>query len=304
MNLFVPPDAYRVGHFSGTLAEHLGYSREDVLVIINADDLGLTESVNKSIEELFTGGKVSSTTVMATGCAYPEAVRKVTAGTIGDCGLHLTLTSSLPDALARPILPQEQVPTVTDPHGNLYLDRDDFFRAATPTDAEKEATAQIEKALADGIDLTHLDSHEGTLQLRPEFAEVYLRLAERFRLPIRMGSRVVLRQIGYSDEWLHRARNAGLHFPDNFIYIPIDAFKSYEEKSAYILTVLDNLPPGVTELYFHPARVGSEPQQSNQTWTVRGWDYRILVAPETVSALARRSAKLISFRPLRDLVRA
>lgn len=312
MDLFTPAESYLFSGQTGTLAEHLGYSADTVLVIINADDLGLTRSVNNSIATLFAGGQVSSSTLMATGGEYRHALGLVRDGQVRDCGLHLTLTSSLPDALARPILPQSEVRSIVDADGRLFLDREDFFRAARPHDAEKEASAQIEKALADGVDLTHLDSHEGTLQLRPEFATVYIRLGARYRLPMRMGSRVILKHLGYSEDWLLRARQSGLHFPDNFVYIPIDAFSSQEEKAAYIMALIDNLPGGVTELYFHPAqRTALETQdrfdlnaEANHIWRVRSWDYDILASFEFRNRLNQRGARLISFRPLRELVRS
>lgn len=308
----IPAEPYPLRQRNATLAEHLGHSRNARLLIINADDFGLTPAVNRSIAELFELGLISSTTVMATGRAYEEASKLVRGGSIPDCGLHLTLTSSLPTSPATPTLPASEVPSLVDKYGHFYLSRDDFFANARPEEAEREAIAQIERVMSDGVDLTHLDSHEGTLQLRPEFAEIYIRLGARFRLPLRMGSRILVRELGHEDDWIGHAHDLGLHFPDNFVYIPIDAFESFEEKLAYKLRLIDALPPGVTEIYFHPARADwlSELDGvdidggAGLIWQVRNWDYRILTSPELRQRLNSGVFRLMSFRPLRELVRS
>jgi len=308
----VPAEPYLLGQRHATLAEHLGHHSDEKLLIINADDFGLTPAVNRSIAELFDLGLISSTTLMATGRACDEAIRLVKDGSIPDCGLHLTLTSSLPDSPATPILPASGIPSLVDKNGHFYLNRDDFFANARPEEAEREAIGQIEKVLSVGVDLTHLDSHEGTLQLQPEFAEVYIRLGARFRLPMRMGSRELVRELGHENDWIGHAHALGLHFPDNFVYVPIDAFVSFEDKLSYTLRLIDALPAGVTELYFHPARAEwlSEldgvhvDDGAGLIWQVRSWDYRILTSPELRRRVDSGVFRLTSFRPLRELVRS
>ncbi len=306
---FSDPESYSHRGRTGTLAEHLGYTSSDRLLIINADDLGLSRGINQTISESFSKGLVTSTTIMVTGGDYAGAVKMVTSDPRISCGVHLTMTSSLPEAPVRPLNPTNLVASLVDDSGNFHFDRDLFFRHAQPNEALAEAIAQIERALSDGIDITHIDSHEGTMQLRPEFADLYLSLAAKYRLPLRMASRALLAQIGIGDGWIERARRLCLHFTDNFVYLPIDAFAGFPEKMHYMSRLLRSLPPGVTELYFHPAAPHFEPRisQSDRSdhviWSVREWDYRILSAPEFREIIAEQQIKLIGFRPLRDLMR-
>ena len=306
---FSPPESYAYRGRVATLAEHLGYSANDKLLIINADDLGLTSGINRTIAELSSSGTISSTTIMVTAGDYQDALTRMKAQPIA-CGVHITMTSSLPEALVGPVSPIAEVASLVDAAGKFHLDRDQFFLGANPEEAHREATAQIERALADGIDVTHIDSHEGTMQLRPEFADLYLGLAAKFRLPLRMGSRALLEQIGLGDGWIERARRLCLQFTDNFVYLPIDGFAALSEKHHYMCRLLQHLPLGVTELYFHPAdprhedRTHQANREDRNIWSIREWDYSILVSPEFQSLIKEQEIKLISFAPIRDLMRA
>ena len=306
---FSPAEEFILDGRSGTLAEHLGYSAADKLLIINADDLGLTAGVNRTILELFSQQMVTSTTIMVTADDYRDAVNILALNRSIYCGIHITMTSSLPEALIGPLSPPSLVPSLVDSDAKFHFDRDQFFMNANPDEALAEASVQIELALADGIDVTHIDSHEGTMQLRPEFADRYLNLAARYRLPLRMASRALLDQIGLGEGWVERARRLNLQFPDNFVYLPIDGFASFAEKMHYMSRLIECLPSGVTELYFHPAapqhepRLGQAGRSDFAMWTVRQWDYAILNSSEFRSAIAAQNIKLISFKDLRDLMR-
>lgn len=305
-----PPEPYLFKGKSATLTEHLGYRASDKLVVINADDFGLTSGVNSTILELFSQRRISSTTIMVTAGEYREAVNLILNNSFINCGIHLTMTSSLPESPARPILSKDKIPSLVDEAGEFHFDREIYFSKAIPAEAQAEAEAQIDRALADRIDVTHLDSHEGTLQLRPEFAEVYLNLAAKYRLPIRMGSRLLLSQIGFSQGWIERARRLQLHFPDNFIYLPLMGFSGLAEKMRYMHGLLDSISEGVTELYFHPASPQLEQRLSlsgggePNAWHVRQWDYQILTSSEFWEHVDQLGIQLISFKQIRNLMRS
>lgn len=305
---FSPPEPYDYRGRLGTLAEHLGFDAEDRILIINADDLGLTTGVNHTISDLFVDGTITSTTVMVTATDYRDAVRIIQSQSGISCGVHITMTSSLPEALVGPISAPEEVPSLIDAAGKFHMDRDKYFLSARPEEALHESTAQIERAIADGIDVTHIDSHEGTMQLLPEFADLYLGLAAKFRLPLRMGSRALLEQIGLGDGWIERARRLRLQFADNFVYLPIDGFAAFSEKMHYMCRLLRDLPPGVTEIYFHPAapqhehRLSQPDRSDRDIWAIREWDYRILISRDFHAIIQEQGINLIGFGPLRALM--
>jgi hypothetical protein len=272
---------------------------------VNADDYGLTEGANKTVLELANAGVLSSATIMMTGAACESGLAML-AGAGLDCGVHITLTSSLAEEPARPVSDASYVSSLLSEARGFHHDREVFFTCASPEEALLEATAQIEAALRSGLSVTHIDSHEGTLQLRPQFAEVYVQLALNHRLPIRMGSRALLHQLGLSPAWIERLHEAGLHFPDNLVYLPIDSFSSRAEKSAFILDLLKGLPPGVTELFFHPLNpeyLKSEAEGGDDVAEFRIWDYQLLSSKGYRSALKTSGAEMISFAPLYELCR-
>lgn len=191
-----------------------------------------------------------------------------------------------------------------------------FFAHATPAHALRESAAQLDKAISDGIDLTHIDSHEGTLQLRPEFARIYVELALRYNLPVRMGSRALLKQLGLEENWISRLRKLGMQFPDNLVYLPVDQFDSFDAKRCYIFSLMERLPCGVTEMFFHPSlpisgattlsqeeRPADALAPNDLISHVRIWDYELLMSEEFSEVLSRQGIQLIGFRALRELMR-
>ena len=110
----------------------------------------------------------------------------------------------------------------------------------------RECRAQIERALAWGIDVTHLAPHLTAITLRPEFFDVYLELAVEFRLPIRLPSTITAEQAGFPFRQL--AAEEGVVFPDHF---------DHDWRAGSRERVYDDdratLQPGVTEIHVQPA---------------------------------------------------
>ncbi len=299
------PEPYSYAGRVGTLSEHLGYSATEKLLICNADDFGLTEGVNRTALELYADGVVSSTTIMMTGAAIASGI-ELLRGSGLDCGVHLTLTSSLQHRPAKPVSDASQVKSLLNEHGEFYYDRNEYFEHALPSEAILEASAQIEAAFDTGLEISHIDSHEGTLQLKPAFAAAYVELARQHALPIRMGSRALLHQLGLPADWIEKLRSSGLHFPDNLVYTPIDSFNSLEQRTAFVVGLLQSLPTGVTELFFHPLNpdyLNSDGLVQDEITRFRVWDYQILRSKAYTDAVAASGAQLISFAPLRELCR-
>jgi predicted glycoside hydrolase/deacetylase ChbG (UPF0249 family) len=315
MQIFSPSQSYEFAGRRATLVEHLGYPAESRLAIIGADDLGLCDSVNTAVLELADAGQISSTSLLVTGTGATSAIEAAVAGRIA-CGIHITLNSDFDVAPVKSISTLDSGSSLLDESGCLSLDVNRFASHARAEEVEQEAVAQIELAQARGITISHLDSHEGTLQLNEQFVPLYLSLAARFRLPLRMGSPALLKELGLSVDWLNRARELGLHFPDNLVYIPLYAFPTVAEKEAHLEQVVAVMPPGVTEFYFHPSHdtesarrlLPSSPQARSLpdpelAWQVRFNDYDLLRAGRFHSMLEKREAQIIDFSSLRSLVR-
>jgi predicted glycoside hydrolase/deacetylase ChbG (UPF0249 family) len=162
-------------------------------------------------------------------------------------------------------------------------------------EVRKECRAQVERAIYWGFDVSHLDSHMGTLQLRPAFFDVYLETAVDFGLPLRMAPGAAERLIGFPYRRL--AEQEGVVFPDHFVHTNVGSRVQIEAAIA-------TLRPGVTEIYVHPAVDTDELRASHDTWEARVDDHYLVTSDTSFRELLERAgAILIGFRALRDLQR-
>src|SRR5262249_40178407 len=188
------------------------------LLIVNADDYGLTTGISRAILRAHGAGIVTSTSVLAVGPAFGE-----TAPWLGDApalgvGVHLAACGEDP-----PLLEAREIPTLVDARGRLAPSWRGFALAlwagrVDPGDLEREFSAQIARVAALGRPLTHLDTHQH-LHLLPRVADVVVRLAQRAGIPALRVPRSGLRRLaGLGVRVLEpglaaRARAAGLRVP-------------------------------------------------------------------------------------------
>ena len=164
-----------------------------------------------------------------------------------------------------------------------------------------EGRAQIRRALAAGIDVTHLDSHMGTLQLNPEYVKSYLQLAVEFDLPLRMASQDTLARLGHPE--LRGAFAAkGILSPDYFVYEELQDEK--KDVKSFWLQIVKKLKPGITELYIHAGLPNDELKAITGSWSIRAQEYEVFTHDAEMKRLvSEQNIKLIGYRPLRELQR-
>lgn len=155
--------------------------RQPRYIVIHEDDIASSHGANTAFVELFDLGVCTSGAVMVPCPWFPEIAAIARRRPDLDLGVHLTLNAEMAPYRWRPL---------TGVSGNGLCDPDGYFwadvpsaRRADPAAVEAELRAQVDAALAAGIDVTHLDSHMGTVMM-PEFLDIYLRLGEDYRLPI------------------------------------------------------------------------------------------------------------------------
>jgi predicted glycoside hydrolase/deacetylase ChbG (UPF0249 family) len=275
-----------------TTAERLGYAPDDRLLIVNCDDLGMCHAANAGVYESLRTGVATSATLMVP-CPW---AREASAQYLGeDIGVHLTLNAEWDLYRWGPIT---QAPSLLDGDGGFPRTTTDLWDHADLDEVGRELRAQIERAILWGFDVSHIDSHMGALQLRPEFFDVYLELAVEFQLPIRLSGASSERLVGFPFRTL--AAEEGVVFPDHFLHVTngVGSRRAIEK-------MLFDLRPGVTEVYLHPAADTSELRSLAPDWANRVDDLHLLVHDSALRARIDRSGvKLIGFRELRDLQRA
>ncbi|HKP85479.1 MAG TPA: polysaccharide deacetylase family protein [Blastocatellia bacterium] len=283
-----------------SLAERLGFKATDKILIINVDDIGNSHAANAAVIDATENGLATSATIIVPGPWFPEIAEYAKTHPNSDFGLHLTHTSEWKTYKWGPVAPRNEVPGLVDPQGYLWPDIMSVYKNSTPEQAHIEARAQIKKALAAGIDVTHLDSHMGTLQYSEEYFQVYRKLAKEFDLPLRMGSQEVLAAGGGAHQ-RGQLDADGIIYPDYLIHggrLPGESMADYWKRQ------LSGLKPGVTEAYIHASQPGDEIAHITNSWKDRAEEYRLFTKDAEVrKILESQNVKRIGYRALRDLQR-
>ena len=284
---------------AGSLTERLGHQPTDKLLIVNGDDAGMCHAANLATIESLEKGQMRTATIMVTCPWFPEIAAYAKAHPEKDFGIHLCHTSEWSKYRWGPVAPREQVPGLVDSSGYLWPEIPEVYAHATPEEALIEGRAQIKRALAAGVDVTHLDSHMGTMQYQPDYMKSYLKLAVEFDLPVRMASQETLTRMGHP-EIRGQFAARGIVSPDYFVF---DELKN-EGKGvkSFWLEVVNNLKPGVTELYIHAGLPNDELKAITGSWSTRAQEYETFThGAEMKQLVADQKIILIGYRPLRDL---
>jgi len=273
-----------------TLAERLGHAPDAKLLVVHCDDLGSTRSANVAVYDALRNGLASTASLMVP-CPWARDAAAMYRGE--DIGVHLTLNAEWETYRWGPIT---QSPSLLDGNGGFPRTVEDTWDHADLDEVRRECRAQLERAILWGFDVSHLDSHMGTLQLRADFFDVYLELAVDFGLPLRMAGASAERVIGFPYRRL--AAEEGVVFPDHLITTRVGSRRIIEK-------VLLDLRPGVTEVFLHPAVDTDELRSSHPDWATRVDDHALLTSdPSFVELLERSGADLVGYRELRDVQRS
>ena len=274
-----------------TLAQRLGHPADARLLIVNCDDLGMCHSANEGVYSSLRDGLATSATLMVP-CPWAREAAAQYRGE--DVGVHLTMNAEWELYRWGPIT---VAPSLLGGDGGFPRTVADVWDHADLDEVRRELRAQVERAILWGFDVTHLDSHMGTLQLRPEFFDVYLDLAVEFELPIRLSGRSTQELVGFPFRDL--AEQEGVVAPDHLIY-----YSGVGGREAFD-ALLEDVRPGVTEIFLHPATDHSELRALAPDWERRVDDHRLLTAELSLRGrLDDAGVVLVGWRELRDLQRA
>lgn len=269
-------------------------------LIVTADDVGLHPGMNAGAVEAHQRGIVTACSVVANGVAFEDAVQRLKACPRLDVGLHLTLVEE------RPVEPLARVGSLVDAGGKFPRNFKSFvLRYSTGrirlSEVERELAAQIEKALAVGLRVSHLNGHQH-LHVLPAVFESVLRLAELYAIPyvrtpleirsaasvgrVRMASMRVLNRFGLSARRM--ARDAGIFTNSRTIGIA----EAGHLDSAALLQLIDRFE-GVTELVTHPG-IGTAEIAAAYDWGY-AWDEETeaLCDPAVRQAIRDRRIELV-----------
>jgi len=279
-----------------SLAEKLGFPRDAKLLIVHADDVGVTHSVNAATIKALDTGLVTSASIMVPCPWFPEIADYAKSHPDLDLGLHLTLTSERVYYRWGPVAAKDKVPSLVDENGYFHHDWSATTRI-NPKDVELELRAQIDRAYAMGVHPTHLDSHQYRLyENGKDLFEVLLRVAHDYKLPV-----FIARDWFADRSYLESSLSSADIVLDHTVTIAPNV--PPEKWAEFYTTVLKNLQPGVTEFVIHLAFADDEMKAATRerdTWGAawRQRDFDFFTSPAFRQLLQEQNIKLITWREL------
>ena len=248
---------------------HVGKSMKRL--IINADDFGFTRDVNAGIVHAHREGVLTSTTLMANGDAFEDAVRLAFETPALDIGCHLVLVQGRSLVSGRPF-PEKLRHVLT-------------ALARGQLDVYSEFRAQIEKIRDTGLQITHLDSHKHT-HIVPAVFRAVVRVAQEFEIPY---VRLPLDVGRFYRRW---AQDRGVHMTDHFLGFRLTGSLTEDSFAA----ALRSLPEGTTEFMCHPGFLGPELRQaSTRLKESRVKELEALTSPRIREIMAAEGVHLATF---------
>ena len=287
-------------------------------LIVNADDFGFTAGVNRGIVEAHTRGIVTSSTLMANGRAFDDAVRLAKSVPRLSVGCHVVLIDG------EPVLDAKQLASITSANSSGVRFRDGLQAFAVralagrldPDEIEAEASAQIHRLQSAGVNVSHLDTHKHT-HLFPAVLRPLLRAARAcgvraIRNPFGprkpLTSRALLARPGLwtryvevrilralASEFRDSAGREGLVTPDGTLGIVVTG--ALDEK--LFRAIAEIIPEGTWEFVCHPGYNDDDLKSAKtRLRESREIELRVLTMPEAQEFLLRQGIELISYRDL------
>jgi predicted glycoside hydrolase/deacetylase ChbG (UPF0249 family) len=261
------------------LLKKLGFPNDARVVILHADDIGMCHASVSAFADLVDFGLISSGATMVPCPWFPAAAALCRANPHIDMGVHLTLNSEWETYRWGPVSTRDRASGLIDEEGYFYRRQPPVQEYADPATVAVEIAAQFQRAQQAGIDITHVDTHMGTVA-HARFIDAYVKLAREHRVPALL---LRLDQAGYRalgmDELTAaacvdlatRLEGEGLPLLDAMRDLPLD---ESEDRVAVAQRVLGSVPAGITHLAIHPSQDTPELRAITPDWPSRVADYR------------------------------
>ena len=274
------------------IASILGYPADSKLLIIHADDLGVSHSENMASFEAIEKGLVNSASVMMpTPWVLEVANYAKKHAKTHDFGLHLVLSSEWKNYKWGPVSPVNKVPSLIDEHGYFHKG---CISDLNMKEVEAELRAQVDRAYAMGLEPTHLDSHMGCLLGSKKLTEVYLKVGQSYNLP-------VLASKEFPEEFLSKYDVKIVL--DEIITIMEDEYSNGPVE--YYTNKIRSLKPGLSTFLIHTAFDDHEMQgitidhpDWGSEWRQKDFDF--FTSETCKNILAEEKIILVTWRQLRE----
>jgi chitin disaccharide deacetylase len=281
------------------LAELLGYQKDAKLLIIHADDMGLSHSVNTATLQAFEKKGITSGSIMVPCPWANEIIAYIKNHPDIDAGIHITLTAEWDQYRWGGLSSSDQIKSLLDADNYLYPSVEALGKSVVVAEAEKEMRAQIDKVIAAGIKSTHIDTHMGSVMATPELVQAYLGLSDLYHLPV-LFPRAYL---GWFPPEAAKAMSEKIFLLDNLFMLEpsmltgkwIDPYRK----------AVESMKPGLNEIIVHVAidneemqAITGEHKDYGSKW--RQNDLELVNSKEFHDLLKSNNIILIGWKQVRD----
>lgn len=276
-------------------------------LIINADDFGLHKDINAGIIKGFRDGCITSTSLMCSAPAFEDAVALAKANPALGIGLHLTLVGCV-----KPLLPMGRVSSLVDDTGFFPSDYIEFIKkfvsfGIKTSEIKDELSAQIERGLATGLKITHVDSHQH-LHVLPVMADIVADLCIEYGIKyVRVPAESISWTGGYEANLSRKIGRFGLTLCSEIAKLKLNraGLKSPEHfygmlaggnlDAVLVRKIIENLPDGVSEIMTHPG-LNSRVLRELYPWGYH-WEEELsaFLSDENINEIRTRGISLINF---------
>ena len=278
---------------SSTIQQRLGYPKNSKLLIIHADDLGMSPSENSASIDAMEKGIVNSGSIMVPCPGFSEIAEYSKSHPGADIGIHLTLTSEWKNYRWGPVLPPDEVPGIVDQNGFLFESVAEVSGKGDPDEAEKEFRAQINLAIKSGVDLTHIDTHMFSAFANSGILKKYISLGKEYKLPVLL----------IHDLPVHDPDRKNAVIVDRLIYARAE--DNVNGLSNFYRTVMGSMKPGLNCILIHIAFDNKDMRditldQVNYGSAWRQADFDFFTGDECRQLIEKNNIQLITWREIRD----
>lgn len=286
----------------------LGFSPDDRIVIIHTDDIGMSQATVDAFADLWEVGIISSGAVMVPCPWFLEAAAYAKTKPQVDLGVHLTLTSEYQTYRWGPISTRDPKTGLMDENGFFHRSSNGVFENADSEAAILELDAQISLALKSGINVTHIDTHMGSVA-HPKFIQGYIQLATTYGLPAmipRMAAEALVAEQGIDAGTAQMIKGMigtleamGIPLIDHISGLQL---KDATDRLGQAKQALGDLKPGITHFIIHPAKDTPELRHITESWDCRSADYETFCYEEIAKFIKEKGIQVIGYKALKDLM--
>lgn len=280
-----------------TIQERLGYSKDTKLLIIHADDLGVSQSENEASIYAMEKGSVRSGSIMVPCPWMGDMAAYARSHPNADLGLHLTLTSEWKNYKWGTVT---QSASLVNKENYLYSSMDSCYAHARMDEVEKEIRAQVERAKAFGIDPTHFDAHMGCLFIAPAYLQLLIKMGREYKVPVLLNAEAF--KLMFNIDIKPYISDKEVLVDKVFMAQPGDYKKGMDD---YYTAVLNSLTPGLSCILLHAAYENPEMKaitidhpDYGAAW--RQADFNFFTSAACSNLLAQQKIKVITWKEIRD----